>query len=84
MRTLAIIEGMVPALVIARDLVDWFHRLINARTSAGLGTWSKDVAFGLLSSFAAGVVQDRAAVQAAPPNLGQMARLRGRSPSSSW
>lgn len=33
-RTVAIIEGAVPALVIARDLVDRFHSMIKRRTSA--------------------------------------------------
>jgi transposase len=64
-RTVAIIEGAVPALVIARDLVDRFHSMIKRRTSADLEPWITDATPRLLGSFAKGIVQDRAAVHAA-------------------
>ena len=63
--TMAIIDSAVPALVIARDLVDRFHGMIKRRASADLEPWITDASPGLLGSFAKGIVQDRAAVQAA-------------------
>lgn len=64
-RTMAIIVSAVPALVVARDLVDRFHDMIQRRTSGDLEPWIKDATPGLLESFAKGIVQDRAAVNAA-------------------
>jgi len=64
-RTMAIIAGAVPALVVARDLMDRFHRMIQRRTSADLEPWITDATPGLLGSFARGIVQDRAGVNAA-------------------
>jgi hypothetical protein len=63
--TMAIIAGAVPALVIARDLMDRFHRMTQHRTSADLEPWIADATPGLLGSFAKGIVQDRAGVNAA-------------------
>ena len=63
--TMAIIDSAVPALVIARDLVDRFHGMIKRRASADLEPWITDASPGLLGSFAKGIVQDHAAVQAA-------------------
>ena len=64
-RTMAIIESAVPALVIARDLIDRFHGMIKRRVSADLEPWIADATPSLLGSFAKGIVQDRAAVHAA-------------------
>jgi transposase len=64
-RTMAIIESAIPALVMARDLMDRFHSMIKHRTSADLEPWITDASPGLLGSFATGIVQDRAAVHAA-------------------
>jgi len=64
-RTMAIIEGAVPALVLARDLMDRFHGMIRRRASADLEPWIAAATPGLLGSFAKGIVQDRAGVQAA-------------------
>ena len=68
-RTMAIIEGAIPALVVARDLMDRFHSMIKRRADADLEPWITDATPGLLGSFAKGIVQDRAAVHAAltPP-----------------
>jgi transposase len=63
--TIAFIEGAVPALVIARDLMGRFHRMIQRRVSADLEAWLADATPSLLGSFANGIVQDRAGVQAA-------------------
>jgi transposase len=64
-RTMAIIAGAVPALVVARDLMDRFHRMIQHRTSADLESWIIDATPALLRSFAKGIVRDRAGVHAA-------------------
>ncbi len=64
-RTMAIIEGAVPALVVARDLVDRFHSMIQRRTSTDLEPWITDATRSLLGSFVNGIVQDRAGVRAA-------------------
>jgi transposase len=63
--TLALIEGAVPALVKARDLMDRFHGMIRWRLSADLEPWITDATPGLLGSFVKGIVQDRAGVYAA-------------------
>lgn len=64
-RTVAIIEDAVPALVTARDLMDRFHGMIRSRMSADLEPWIRDAMPGLLGSFVKGIVQDRAGVHAA-------------------
>ena len=64
-RMMAIIACAVPALVVARDLMDRFHRMIQHRTSTDLEPWITDATPGLLGSFAKGIVQDRAGVHAA-------------------
>ncbi|HEX7562430.1 MAG TPA: ISL3 family transposase [Bradyrhizobium sp.] len=64
-RTIAIIEGAVPDLVTARDLMDRFHRLIQGRKSADLETWIADAKPSQMASFATGIIQDQAAVKAA-------------------
>ena len=64
-RTMAIIEEAVPALVMARDLMDRFHAMIQRHMSTDLEPWISDAAPGLLGSFVKGIVQDRAGVHAA-------------------
>ena len=64
-RTMAIIESAVPALVMARDLLDRFHGMIKRHASADLEPWITDATPSLLGSFAKGIIQDRAAVYAA-------------------
>jgi transposase len=63
--TMAMIETTVPALVLARDLMDRFHGMIQRRMSADLEPWIVDATPSLLGSFAKGIVQDRAGVHAA-------------------
>ena len=55
----------VPDLGVARDLLNRFHRLICGRDKADLDSWIADAEPGLMTSFAAGIVQDFAAVRAA-------------------
>ena len=64
-RTIAIIEGAVPRLTAARDLIDRFHNLIRGRASADLEAWLAAAKPSLVASFAKGIVQDHAAVEAA-------------------
>lgn len=64
-RTIAVIEAAVPDLVAARDLADRFHQLIRERKAPDLEPWITDAASSMMSSFAAGIVRDQAAVQAA-------------------
>ena len=62
---LAVIDKAVPDLGVARDLLNRFHGLIRGRDHAGLDSWITDAEAGLMTSFAAGIVQDVAAVKAA-------------------
>jgi transposase len=64
-RTMAIIEEEAPALVVARDLMDRFHTMIQSHNSTDLEPWISDAAPSLLGSFVRGIVQDRAGVLAA-------------------
>jgi transposase len=63
--TMATIETALPTLVLARDLMDRFHGMIQRRVSADLEPWIADATPSLLGSFAKGIVQDRAGVHAA-------------------
>jgi len=62
---MAIIAEAAPSLVVARDLTDRFHQLIQRRKGADLEPWIVDAASSMMASFATGIVRDQAAVQAA-------------------
>jgi len=64
-RTMAIIAEAALGLVVARDLTDRFHQLIQRRKGADLEPWIADAAPSMMVSFASGIVRDQAAVQAA-------------------
>lgn len=64
-RILAVIDKAAPDLGVARNLLNRFHGLIRGRNPAGLDGWITDAETGLMSSFAAGIVQDVAAVRVA-------------------
>jgi transposase len=64
-RIIAIIQEAVPDLARARDLLDRFHRIIQHRKDKCLEQWIEDANFGLMKSFASGIVQDQDAVKAA-------------------
>lgn len=57
--------AMSPALATARDLVCCFATLVRSRTDAAFDPWLAEAADSELSSFAAGLRQDKAAVRAA-------------------
>jgi len=61
----ATVEQAVPALALARDLLERFHALLRSKFSAGLDAWLADAANSLLRSFATGIAADREAVAAA-------------------
>jgi transposase len=63
--TVASIETGVPALAVARKLVEHFHRMVRARDADALAPWVTDAAEGLLASFSKGIRADLAAVRAA-------------------
>jgi len=61
----ASIETSVPALAVARKLVERFHRMVRARDADALAPWVADAAEGLLASFVKGIRADLAAVRGA-------------------
>lgn len=63
--TVAAIEGGVPLLVEAREIIAAFQGMIRKRSLADLEPWLERACSGLTGSFANGVVKDQAAVSAA-------------------
>ncbi len=61
----AAIEIGVPALAVARGLLDRFHRMLCTHDADALAPWVADTAGSLLASFGKGVSADLAAVRAA-------------------
>ncbi|WP_079730977.1 MULTISPECIES: ISL3 family transposase [Novosphingobium] len=61
----AVIETAVPALVVARDVLDRFHAMMRSRDEARLDPWLVKAANTKLAAFAAGVEVDKDAVTAA-------------------
>jgi len=64
-RAMAIIGAAVLDLIVARDLTDRFHQIIQRRKAADLEPWIAAAAPSMLAPSAAGIVRDQAAVQAA-------------------
>jgi transposase len=62
---IAAIEAGVPSLIEARALIDQFHDMIRKKDEAKLDVWIENAKRSLVSSFATGVLKDRAAVRAA-------------------
>ncbi|MFN3834659.1 MAG: ISL3 family transposase [Glycocaulis sp.] len=63
--TVAAIEGGVPRLMEAREIVSAFQAMIRQRSLADLAPWLERASSSLVASFAHGVSKDRAAVAAA-------------------
>ena len=63
--TVAAIEGRVPLLVQARDIVASFQRMVRTKSVAELDVWLERAKSSLVASFANGIVKDKAAVSAA-------------------
>jgi transposase len=63
--TVAAIETGVPALAIARDLMERFHCILRARDIGALPHWLAETGNSMLASFGKGIAADLAAVKAA-------------------
>jgi transposase len=63
--TVAAIEGGVPLLMEARDVIAAFQAMIRKRSLATLEPWLERARSSLVASFAKGVIKDKAAVSAA-------------------
>jgi transposase len=63
--TVAAIETGVPALAIARDLMERFHCMLRARDIGALPRWLAETGNSILASFGKGIATDLAAVGAA-------------------
>ncbi len=63
--TVAAVETGVPALAVARGLMERFHRMLRARDTDALTPWVTDTNDSLLASFGKGIRADLAAVKAA-------------------
>jgi transposase len=63
--TVATIEGGVPLLVEAREIIGAFHTMIRQKSLADLLPWLERARVSLVASFANGVMKDQAAVAAA-------------------
>ena len=63
--TVAAIEGGVPLLVEAREIVAAFQAMVRKRALAELEPWLAQARSSLVASFANGVIKDQAAVSAA-------------------
>jgi transposase len=59
------IEQYVPALILARDLVDRFHAMIRRRNVGDVDPWIAAATDSPLRSFATGIAADRDAISAA-------------------
>ena len=55
----------VPPLVIARNLMESFHRMLRARDIGALPDWLAETSTSMLASFGKGIAADLAAVKAA-------------------
>ncbi|GEM_PF-2195928 len=63
--TIAAIEGGVPLLIKARDIIADFHRLIRRKAENELAQWIDRARESLVASFGDGVAKDIQAVRAA-------------------
>lgn len=63
--TVAAIEGGVPPLVEAREIIAAFQAMIRKKSLLDLDAWLERARSSLVASFANGVTKDKAAVSAA-------------------
>lgn len=63
--TVAAVETGVPALAMARGLLERFHGMLRARDTNALAPWLLDTEGSLIASFGKGIRADLAAVRAA-------------------
>ena len=63
--TVATVEGGVPLLVEAREIIAAFQVMVRKKSVADLETWLERSRSSLVASFANGLIKDQAAVSAA-------------------
>ena len=63
--TVATVEGGVPLLVEAREIIAAFQVMVRKKCVADLETWLERSRSSLVASFANGLIKDQAAVSAA-------------------
>ena len=63
--TVAAVEGAVPQLLEAREVIAAFQGMVRKSSMAELGPWLERARRSLVASFVAGITRDLAAVQAA-------------------
>jgi transposase len=63
--TIAAVEGGVPLLVQAREIIAAFQAMVRKKALADLERWLEQARSSLVASFANGVIKDQAAVSAA-------------------
>jgi transposase len=63
--TVAAIESGIPALAMARDLMERFHCMLRERDIGALPHWLAETGNSMLASFGKGITADLAAVKAA-------------------
>ena len=76
--TVAAIEASVPTLVEAREIIAEFHLMIRRSAGAELLPWIERARASLVASFARGVTNDEAAVQAAITSRSHRGQAQGR------
>ena len=81
--TVTAIEAALPALSVARSLVDRFHRMVRSRTPDDLPAWTAEAVASMLAPFGRGITADQPAVRAAltepwsnGPTEGHITRLK--------
>jgi hypothetical protein len=82
--TVAAIEGGVPLLVEAREVIAAFQAMIRKKSIADLDPWLEKARTGLVTSLA--TASSKTVLPSALRSLrhGRMAKPKGRSPSSNW
>ena len=76
--TVAAIEGGVPLLVEARELIAGFQAMIRTKSLADLEPWLKRAQSSLVASFANGIAKDKAAVSAATISIWSNGQTEGQ------
>jgi hypothetical protein len=82
--TVAAVEGGVPSLVEARELVGAFQAMIREKALADLQPWIERAQGSLIASLSTGSSRTRLRLAPRSPRLGPTGRLRAKSPNSSW
>ena len=76
--TVAAIEGGVPLLVEAREIIAAFQAMIRKKSAIELEPWIEKARTSLVTSFANGIIKDQAAVTAAITSLWSNGQTEGQ------